>query len=69
MERMLANQAVASGRDADAIRAGYARGTSLGTWVTADDVADTVMWLASDAAAKISGQAIAIDGHTETNSA
>ncbi|NND20615.1 MAG: SDR family oxidoreductase, partial [Silicimonas sp.] len=64
MERMLANQAVVSGRDADAIRAGYAAGTSLGTWVTADDVADTVLWLASDAAAKISGQAIAIDGHT-----
>ena len=33
------------------------------------DVADTVLWLASPGASKISGQAIAIDGHTETNSA
>lgn len=69
MERMLANQSMASGKPPDAIRAGYAEGTSLRTWVTADDVADTVLWLASDAASKISGQAIAIDGHTETNSA
>ena len=69
MERMLANQSAASGKPVEAIRAGYASGTSLGTWVTADDVADAVLWLASDGAAKISGQAIAIDGHTETNSA
>ena len=69
MERIPANQAAATGRDAEAIRQGYASGTSLRTWVTADDVADTVLWLASPAASKISGQAIAIDGHTETNSA
>ena len=69
MERMLANQAAASGKDAETIRCDYAAGTSMKTWVTADDVADTVLWLASPQAAKISGQAIAIDGHTETNSA
>ena len=69
MERMLRNQAAASGKDPETIRADYAAGTSLKTWVTADDVADTVLWLASPGAAKISGQAIAIDGHTETNSA
>lgn len=69
MERMLKNQAAASGKDPEAIRADYAAGTSLRTWVTADDVADTVLWLASPGASKISGQAIAIDGHTETNSA
>ena len=69
MERMLKNQAVASGKDPETIRREYAAGTSLKTWVTADDVADTVLWLASPGASKISGQAIAIDGHTETNSA
>ena len=69
MERMLANQSKASGRDADTIRAGYADGTSLRTWVTADDIADAAVWLASDGASKVSGQAITIDGHTETNSA
>ena len=69
MERMLANQSSASGKPIDQIRREYAEGTSMKTWVTADDVADTVLWLASPAAARISGQAIAIDGHTETNSA
>lgn len=69
MERMLTNQSLASGRDADEIRAAYADGTSLRTWVTADDIADAGVWLASPGASKISGQAITIDGHTETNSA
>ncbi|MEK6216925.1 MAG: SDR family oxidoreductase, partial [Boseongicola sp.] len=55
--------------DPGQIRRDYAQGTSMRTWVTADEIADTVLWLASPAAAKISGQAIAIDGHTETNSA
>ncbi|MGI9395709.1 MAG: SDR family oxidoreductase [Boseongicola sp.] len=69
MERVLQKQAAASGKDADQIRREYADGTSMRTWVTADDIADTVLWLASPAASKVSGQAIAIDGHTETNSA
>ncbi len=69
MERVLQKQAAASGKDADQIRRDYADGTSMRTWVTADDIADAVLWLASPAASKISGQAIAIDGHTETNSA
>lgn len=69
MERVLAKQSAASGKDAEDIRRGYAEGTSLRTWVTADDIADTVLFLASPAASKISGQALAVDGHTETNSA
>ena len=69
MERMLANQSRASGRTPDEIRQGYAKGTSLQTWVTADDIADAGIWLASEGASKVSGQAITIDGHTETNSA
>jgi NAD(P)-dependent dehydrogenase (short-subunit alcohol dehydrogenase family) len=35
------------------------------TFVTPDDVADTILFLASDAANKISGQSISVDGHTE----
>jgi NAD(P)-dependent dehydrogenase (short-subunit alcohol dehydrogenase family) len=34
--------------------------------VTGDDIADTVLFLASPAAAKITGQAMTIDGHTES---
>jgi len=49
------------------VRAQYVRGVSMRTWVTVDDLADTALFLASPAASKMSGQIIAIDGHTETN--
>ena len=65
MERMLANEARARGGDPEEIRAAYVRGTSLRTWVTADDVAEMALFLASPAAARITGQAMAVDGHTE----
>ena len=35
------------------------------TFVTPQDVTDMVVFLASDRAGKISGQAIAVDGNTE----
>lgn len=66
MERVLALEAEARGTDIGKVRQIYVEGTSLRTWVTADDVADTALFLASPAGAKISGQALAIDGHTET---
>ena len=69
MERVLEKQASASGEEPDSIRRAYEDGTSLKTWVTADDIADAAIWLASDMASKVSGQAITVDGHTETNSA
>ena len=47
------------------VREVYLRQTSMRTFVTADDVADTILFLASDAAGKISGQSISVDGHTE----
>lgn len=65
MERVIALEAAARGVTADAVRALYAEGTSLRSWVTADDLADTVLFLTSPRGAKISGQAIAVDGHTE----
>lgn len=65
MERVLLAEAAATGRTPDEIHATYATGTSLGSWVTADDVAEAALWLASDAARRITGQAIPIDGYTE----
>ena len=47
------------------VRDAYLKQSSMRAFVTADDVADTVLFLASDAAAKISGQSLAVDGHTE----
>lgn len=48
------------------VRDVYLRQSSMRTFVSADDIADMVFFLTSDAGAKISGQAIAVDGHTET---
>jgi enoyl-[acyl-carrier-protein] reductase (NADH) len=36
------------------------------TFIRADDVANLALFLASNQASKISGQAIGLDGHTET---
>lgn len=66
MERVLAMEASARGTTTDAVRKIYVDGTSLKTWVTAEDIAAMALFLASDAGARISGQALAIDGHTET---
>lgn len=66
MDRVVAMEATASGQQEAEVRAQYVKGVSLRSWVTADEVADTVLWLASPQARKISGQIIAIDGHTET---
>ena len=66
MDRVVAKEAAAMGMDEASVRELYVKGVSMRSWVTADEVADTVAFLASDAAAKISGQILAIDGHTET---
>ncbi len=66
MERVLANEAAASGKTIDEIRAQYAKGVSLRSWVSTDEIADMALFLASPQAAKISGQVMAVDGHTET---
>jgi len=66
MERVVEMEARASGRSEDAVRALYAQGTSLRTWVTADDLADMALFLASPAASKVTGQILAVDGHTES---
>ena len=66
MDRVVAMEAVAQGIDEAEVRRSHAAGVSMKTWVTAADVAGTVHFLASDAASKISGQILAVDGHTET---
>jgi NAD(P)-dependent dehydrogenase (short-subunit alcohol dehydrogenase family) len=54
------------GQSVEEIRDVYLRQSSLRTFINADDVANLALFLASDLAAKISGQAIGLDGHTET---
>ncbi|MGB8814194.1 MAG: SDR family oxidoreductase [Paracoccaceae bacterium] len=65
MERVMAREAALKGTTRDVIAAGYAAGTSMKTFVEARDVADMAVFLASDGARFVSGQIIAVDGHTE----
>ncbi|MEQ8585610.1 MAG: SDR family oxidoreductase [Thalassobaculaceae bacterium] len=66
MDRVLANEAKATGLTEAELRARYVTGVSLRTWVSADDIADAALFLASPAGAKISGQAFSVDGHTHS---
>lgn len=65
MEGVLMREAAAKGMTRNAVYDGYAAGTSLRTFVRAEDIAAMAVFLASDAAARVSGQVIAVDGHTE----
>lgn len=47
------------------IQDGYNNSASLGRMSTADDVANMVTFAASDLARSVSGQILAVDGHTE----
>ncbi|MEP1585248.1 MAG: SDR family oxidoreductase [Tateyamaria sp.] len=65
MEGVLAREAAAKGMTRDQVYNGYAAGTSMRSFVEARDIADMAVFLASDAARIVSGQVIAVDGHTE----
>jgi NAD(P)-dependent dehydrogenase (short-subunit alcohol dehydrogenase family) len=65
IEAIIEREAKQRGLPVEQVREVYLRQTSMRTFVTADDVADTILFLASDAAGKISGQSISVDGHTE----
>ena len=66
MERVIAAEAEARGLAAEQVRERYLRNVSLRTFIDGGDIADMALFLASDAGAKISGQALAVDGHTES---
>jgi NAD(P)-dependent dehydrogenase (short-subunit alcohol dehydrogenase family) len=62
IDRVFEAEAKAKGMTREAVAAGYAAGTALGCLVTAQDVADMAVFLAS--APRVSGQVIAVDGFT-----
>ncbi len=66
LDRVIKAEADARGVSPEEIRQDYYRTSSLRTFVSADEVASMALFLASDAGAKISGQVIPLDGHTET---
>ncbi len=65
IEAVISREAAAKGCHPDAVRAAYLAGTSLGVFTRPEDVASMALYLASPAGARISGQVITLDGHTE----
>ena len=65
MDRVIAKEAEARGMSETEIREGYADCVSLKRFVTAEDIADMALFLASPMAKNVSGMAMAVDGHTE----
>ena len=65
MDRVIAAEAREKGIPEQAVRDNYVQLNSLRTWITADDLANTVLFLCSAAGARISGQSMTVDGHTQ----
>lgn len=68
MDGVIDREAAAKGMTPQAVRQGYEMGFSMRSFVDATDIAAMAVFLASPAARFVSGQAIAVDGHTENPS-
>jgi NAD(P)-dependent dehydrogenase (short-subunit alcohol dehydrogenase family) len=66
MDAVIAAEAASRGVTPDVVANEYVAGQSLKRFVEPDDIAALCLFLASDAASMISGQALGVDGHTET---
>ena len=66
IDRVIAAKAEARGVSFDQVHDEFARQSSMRTFMRAGEVADSVLFLCSDAAGKVSGQVLAVDGHTES---
>jgi NAD(P)-dependent dehydrogenase (short-subunit alcohol dehydrogenase family) len=66
MGQVIAADAAARGLDPAEVSEGYVSQVSMRCFVEARDIAHMALFICSDAGAKISGQALSVDGHTET---
>ena len=66
MDRVIAAEAAATGYSEEEVRQAYMRNTSMRCFIDAEDIANMAVFLCSPAGAKVSGQALAVDGHTES---
>lgn len=64
IDRVIEAEAEAKGMTPDAVRQGYAAGTAMKRLTDPEDVAAMALFLASDGARMVSGQALAVDGMT-----
>ncbi len=66
MRGVISREADARGAAAAEVEREYLEGQSIARFVQPAELADLCLFLASDASRMITGQAIAVDGHTET---
>jgi NAD(P)-dependent dehydrogenase (short-subunit alcohol dehydrogenase family) len=66
MDTIIEHDAQVGGVAPEVVREKYLRQTSLRTFIDSQEVADMILYLCSNSGRSVSGQALAVDGHTET---
>ncbi len=66
IDRVIAAEAAQRGVDPQVVADEYVAGQSIKRFVEPSEIADMCLFLSSPAASMVSGQAIGVDGHTET---
>lgn len=66
MDRVIAAEAQARGVEPSFVETEYCASQSIGRFVDPQEIADMAVFLGSPQSKMVSGQAIAVDGHTET---
>ncbi|MCU1360361.1 MAG: 3-oxoacyl-[acyl-carrier-protein] reductase, partial [Ilumatobacteraceae bacterium] len=66
IDRVIAAEAQQRGVTNEVVEREYLSGQSIKRFVEPNEIADLCVFLASASASMISGQAIGLDGHTET---
>lgn len=66
IDRVIAAEALKTQRSEATVREEMTAATSLKTFIDPEDIAQLVLFITSAAGARISGQELAVDGHTET---
>ncbi|MEM7131844.1 MAG: SDR family oxidoreductase [Chloroflexota bacterium] len=66
MDGVIEREAQARGMPTEEIRRNYTNQVSMQTFIEPEEIANMVLFICSPAGYKISGQALCVDGHTET---
>lgn len=66
MDRVIAAEARSTGRSEEEVRKDMTQAASLKCFIAPEDIAQLALFITSSAGARISGQELTVDGHTET---
>jgi NAD(P)-dependent dehydrogenase (short-subunit alcohol dehydrogenase family) len=66
IDRVITAEAQKTGRSEDVVRAEMTQISSLKSFISPQDIASMALFITSSAGARISGQDLTVDGHTET---